>query len=63
MKEYGNFYPELIENPEKYIIPQPYFHLILTTLKQKNKSIFLTSNFHLELTELILTTTLGKDYL
>lgn len=61
-KTYGNFFPEMYKNPLKYIIPQPELREILQKLKDQGKFVFLGTNSHFDYMELIMSTTLGKDW-
>mmetsp|Transcript_15011 Transcript_15011/g.10892 ORF Transcript_15011/g.10892 Transcript_15011/m.10892 type:complete len:96 (+) Transcript_15011:559-846(+) len=61
--EYGRFFPKVAAEPLKYIIPQPEFREILTILKSKGKHLFMATNSHYDYSQLIMETTIGKDWL
>ena len=63
MQKYGEFYPALVKKPEKYIEEQPDLVYLLKTLRHKGKHLFLMSNSHINVVDLLMKTTLGtKDW-
>jgi hypothetical protein len=62
IKTYGSYFPAVVKDPSKYIIPQPELRDLLQEMRQHGKKIFLATNSHAEYSELIMTTTLGPDW-
>ena len=60
--DWGLYFPTVFKNPTKYIIPQPEMRDVLAKLRKEGKFIFLATNSHWEYMELIMSTTLGKDW-
>jgi len=61
--ELGSFYPNMVKNPERFIIPQPNLKETLLALKTCKKKIFLTSNSHFSYTAWLMEVTLGPDWM
>ena len=59
---FGKILSNINDYPHKYIQKQPVLKTILAALRSNKKQIFLTSNFHVEVMELFMTSTLGKDW-
>jgi hypothetical protein len=60
---FGLFYPKIIANPDRYILLQPELRKTLACLKRHKKELFLTSDHHYEYLQLMMTHTLGPDWL
>lgn len=56
------FFPEIANNPQKYIIPQPEMVDVLNKLRKQGKFLFLATNAPPEFAELLMTTTLGPNW-
>lgn len=58
----GKFYQRLLQDPDRYIQPQPELKKMLKQLKESGKPIFCTTNAYLKHTDLVLKTTFGEDW-
>ena len=62
MHNYGEYFPELIKNPQKYIIAQPELREVFQKMRDQGKFIFLGTNAHYDYMEVIMKVTLGDDW-
>ena len=58
---YGKVFPEIVKNPDTYICKASVAET-LKTLKANQKALFLTSNLHIEVVELMMSVSLGADW-
>ena len=61
--EFGRFFPAVKANPKDYILPQPDLRKMIEYLREKGVKTFLATNSHVEYAELIMSTTLGEDWM
>lgn len=63
ISEYGYFFPKILENPEKYIQKRDDFREMLIRIRNMGKKTFLATNSHAEYTELIMSNSIGSDWM
>jgi FMN phosphatase YigB (HAD superfamily) len=52
-----------MSDPDKYIEEQPELNKLLTSLKKCGKKLFLTTNSHALYMEIVMSATLGDDWM
>ena len=61
--DYGYFFPEIWKDPGKYIQKRDDFKEMLVKLREMGKKIFLATNSHAEYTQLIMSASIGEDWM
>jgi phosphoglycolate phosphatase-like HAD superfamily hydrolase len=61
-REFGTFFPEVLNDISRYIIAWPELRVSLEKLKSAGKKLFLGTNSHEEYMHVIMTQTLGKGW-
>ena len=59
---YGSYFPAVAANPGKYIQAQPTLRQTLTQLKNSGKRLFIGSNSHIEVLDMIMTATIDAQW-
>ena len=62
LDSYGEFFPAVKRDPHALLHEQPELREVLETLREKNVRLFLGTNSHLEFMNLIMSSSLGKDW-
>lgn len=60
--DYGYYFPEIVNHPEKYIQKRDDFKSMLIKLRDMGKKTFLATNSHAEYMNLIMTHSIGDDW-
>jgi len=63
ISDFGHFFPEMVKNVSKYIQKRDDFRQILIKLREKGKGIFIATNSHAEYTNMIMTQSIGEDWM
>lgn len=62
IREFGDYFPEVARDTDRYILAQPHLRSSLEKLRANGKRLFLATNSHEEYMELIMSQTLGPDW-
>ena len=62
IQKFGDFFPVVYKEPEKYVLEQPELRAALEFLTHKGVKLFIATNSHAQYVDLILNQTLGPGW-